>query len=601
MGKRIFFQIYPGFLIIIALTIIPTAWFATRIFREFHVENLRNEVLIRANMMNSRVANAVGGKDFIQVCETIAKSAGARITVIGPKGGVLYDSEGDYENMPDHSAARPEIKAALVDHRNGTALRYSATLMKDMLYVAEPLFNAKGELIGALRLSLPVETVDTNIGKLNFKLIFFAVFLAMISTVIGLLISRRLSRPIEDIRRSVELMANGNLDRKIHPCSNIEEINVLADAVNSLAVQLKLRISDITSRKNELSTILSSMTEGVIAIDSDFKVIIVNRSASEILNLNMESAGGHTLYEVLRNPQMQKFTENVLATRDSREEEIECIFDEKRILAMRGSIMIDEESGEPSGAVIVIGDVTRMRRLEEMRRDFVANVSHEIKTPVTAIKASVEALEEAGDELPEPLRKFLQIIERHADRLSALVSDVLSISALESGSSSQGMLFTFKNEKLLNILSTAKELCHPKAEEAKVSLELNCSPDIVVSADASLLEQAVVNLIDNAVKYSIQGSTVNISGIASGKYVVIRVEDHGCGIDKKEHDRIFERFYRIDKARSRKLGGTGLGLSIVKHIALAHGGRVHVESETGKGAAFVITLPAPEKINAGEG
>lgn len=599
MGKRIFFQIYPGFLIIIALTIIPTAWFATRIFQEFHIENLRDEVLIRANMMNGRVAAAIGKKEFLQTCEAIAGSAGARVTVIDPGGKVLYDSEGDYASMPDHSVARPEMKAALIDHRNGVAIRYSSTLLKDMLYAAEPLLDANGKLIGVLRLSLPVEAVDTNIGKLNFKLGFFAFFLAVFSMLLGLLISRRLSRPIENIRRAVELMAGGSLDRKIHPSSNIEEINALADAVNSMAVQLKLRISDITSRKNELGTILSSMQEGVIAIDSSFNVIIVNRSAAEILNLDMESASGRSLYEVLRNPRMQKFAENVLASRESREEEMEGTFGEKRILVMRGSIMIDEESGEPSGAVIVIGDVTRMRRLEEMRRDFVANVSHEIKTPVTAIKASVETLEEAGSDLPEPLRKFLRIIERHADRLAALVGDVLSISALESNSSEQGMRFSFQRERLLDILTTAKELCRSKAEAAGVALELECSPDLAVRADSSLLEQAVVNLIDNAVKYSPAGSRVTVSAVSrDGGSIEIRVTDHGCGIDKKEHERIFERFYRVDKARSRKLGGTGLGLSIVKHIVLAHGGTVHVESEPGKGATFVIELPPPGAADA---
>ena len=594
MGKRIFFQIYPGFLIIIALTIIPTAWFATQIFREFHIESLRDEVLVLANMMNGRVARSIGGKEFIPTCESIAKTADARVTVIAANGTVLYDSEGDYKSMPDHSVARPEMKAALIDRKNGGAIRYSSTLLKDMLYAAEPLLNAKGELIGVLRLSLPVETVDTNIGKLNFKLGFFAFFLALFSMIMGLLISRRLSRPIENIRRAVDVMANGNLDRKIHPSSNIEEINALADAVNSLAVQLKLRISDITSRKNELGAILSSMNEGVIAIDSNFKVIIVNRSAAEILNLDMDSAPGRTLYEILRNPRMQKFAENVLASRESGEEEIECTFNEKRILVMRGSIMIDKEGGEPSGAVIVISDVTRMRRLEEMRRDFVANVSHEIKTPVTAIKASVETLEEAGSELPEPLRKFLRIIERHADRLSALVSDVLSISALESNPSTQGMRFSFKRESLLDILTTAKELCRSKAEAAGVALELECSPEVVVTADSSLLEQAVVNLIDNAVKYSPSGSAVTISGRTAGNRVEIRVADHGCGIDPKEHERIFERFYRVDKARSRKFGGTGLGLSIVKHIVLAHEGTVRVESAPGKGAVFIIELPAPD-------
>ena len=253
--------------------------------------------------------------------------------------------------------------------------------------------------------------------------------------------------------------------------------------------------------------------------------------------------------------------------------------------------MTDPDSDLPSGAVVVIRDVTRMRKLEEMRRDFVANVSHEIKTPVTAIKTAVETLSAEEDSFPPPLRKFLEIIGRHADRLSALVSDVLSLSALESNPSEQGMLFNFRKENLADILKTAIELCASRAENAGVKLLLDCPEDLTVNADSSLLEQAVVNLVDNAVKYSPSGETVRITGAETAARILIAVEDHGCGIPEKEHKRIFERFYRVDKARSRKLGGTGLGLSIVKHIAFAHNGNVRLESAPGTGSTFIIELP----------
>ncbi len=590
MGKRLFFQIYPAFLLLIALTIIPTAEFATRIFRNFYMDTVRAEVMQRATILKPVILEKFSSPDFIRFCETTAKDSGTRLTVITPDGRVRFDSDGDYAAMPHHEE-RPELKRALEERIPYTVLRYSATLMKDMIYVACPLTGPDGKVIGAFRLSLPLAVVNTNIGALKFKLLLFAAFLALIAMGIGLWLSRRLSRPLEKVRTSVVQMAEGNLDKRIPAAGPVEEINALAESVNSLAVQLKLRISDITSRKNELSTILGSMSEGVIAVDPELRMITVNKAAQEILGLEMDSAGGHTLYEVLRNPDMQTFVEELLTRRTSSEAEIEWDADGKRLLILRGSIMMDTETDQPSGAVVVIRDITRMRKLEEMRRDFVANVSHEIKTPITAIKTSIETLSAEEDAFPPPLRKFLEIISRHADRLSDLVSDVLSLSALESGAASLESLFTFREENLAGILKTAIELCRSRAETANVKLVLECRDDITVTADASLLEQAVVNLVDNAVKYSPAGGTVRIIGSVSGTHAVIDVCDNGCGIPASEHERIFERFYRVDKARSRKLGGTGLGLAIVKHIALAHHGRVRLESAPGHGSTFIIELP----------
>ena len=411
MGKRLFFQIYPAFLLLIAVTIIPTAWFATGIFREFHIDSIREGVLHRAAILQPVLLEKINTPGFLKFCDRTAAASGARLTVIDAKGKVLYDSSSDYAHMPNHEE-RPELKNALDERKPAVSMRYSSTLMKDMLYVAEPLIDDAGNAVGAFRLSLPLAAVDTSIGALKLKLFGFALVLALAAMGIGLLISRRLSRPLEEVRRSVVRMADGDLDRHLSETGSIEEINALAASVNSLAVQLKLRIADITSRKNELSTILASMSEGVIAVDPDLRMIIVNRSALEILNLKMDSIEGRTLYEVLRNHKMQTFVENLLAGHAPAEDEIEWDAEEKRRLVLRGSIMTDPDSDLPSGAVVVIRDVTRMRKLEEMRRDFVANVSHEIKTPVTAIKTAVETLSAEEDSFPPPLRKFLEIIPR---------------------------------------------------------------------------------------------------------------------------------------------------------------------------------------------
>ncbi len=333
------------------------------------------------------------------------------------------------------------------------------------------------------------------------------------------------------------------------------------------------------------------MVEGVLAIDADEHVINLNHAAAQLLGLERETALGRSLQEVVRNPALQRLMADVLGNQESASDEIELALPEgeKRILHAQGSVLHDAHD-KPIGALVVLHDVTRIRRLETVRRDFVANVSHELKTPVTSIKGFVETLLDGAMNQPGDAERFLRIIASQADRLGAIIEDLLTLSRVEQEEKQIEILL--EPGEIRGVLQSAIELCQVKAEEKKVLILLACEDGLWVRMNSVLLEQAVVNLIDNAVKYSLPGHQVVVEAVQTALEVVIRVQDHGCGIPREHLPRIFERFYRVDKARSRALGGTGLGLAIVKHIVQAHGGRTSVKSTVGQGSTFLIHLPS---------
>jgi len=330
------------------------------------------------------------------------------------------------------------------------------------------------------------------------------------------------------------------------------------------------------------------MIEGVLAIDGRQRIVGINRAAADLLGLEAERAVGRTLQQAVRNPDLRRFALEAIDCREPVEDDVVLRGTTDRTIRLRGTALRDV-SGE-GGAVIVLDDVTDVQRLEALRRDFVANVSHELKTPVASIKGFVETLLDGAAEEPADRSRFLEIIGRQADRLAAIIEDLLALSRIEQ-SETAGTL-PVEPQPLAGILATAAEDCRPRAMERSIDLEVDCPADLAATVNGPLLEQAVINLVDNAIKYSEPGRTVWVSASRDGD-ATIRVRDEGCGIAAEHLPRLFERFYRVDKARSRKLGGTGLGLAIVKHIVQAHGGTVAVESEPGVGTTFTLRLPTP--------
>jgi two-component system phosphate regulon sensor histidine kinase PhoR len=381
--------------------------------------------------------------------------------------------------------------------------------------------------------------------------------------------------------------AKGQLDLRVSAAGPLE-LAALANALNEMARQLSDKITTITSQRNELEAVLSSMVEGVVAVDRDGHIMSINSAATGLLKVDQQQVQERNFAEVVRDVDIQQFVRRVLAEGGPIEAEVSLQSGGERFFQLHGADLPGAKGGK-AGAVIVLHDITRMRRLEGVRKDFVANVSHELKTPVTSIQGFVEALSERGIEDPVQTKRYLGIIAKHSDRLNAIIEDLLSLSRLEEDQQQRRILF--ESAPLKPLLASAIDLLSTKAEQQKVQVELDCKDDIDTKMNPALIEQAVFNLIDNAIKYSRPGGTIKISAESGDSEIAVSVRDQGSGIASEHLPRIFERFYVVDKGRSRKLGGTGLGLAIVKHITQVHGGSVTVESTLGKGSTFTIHLP----------
>lgn len=586
---RLLWQIFPSFLAVILLALLAATWYAARSLRTFYLDEARADLKARALLLEDRVAGLLATGDFGAVdafCKELGHKSATRLTVILPSGEVVGDSEEDPAHMDNH-ADRPEIVQAMSGW-TGSSMRYSHTLRKEMMYVAIPLGEDK-EVVAVLRASVPVASLADALGSVYLRIVLGGMTVAVVAGVLGLVVSRRLSRPLEEMRRGAERFARGELDRRL-PVPNSEEIGSLAETLNQMAEQLDERIRTVTHQRNELEAVLASMVEGVIAVDSEERILSINRAAGEMIGSSPTKLVGRSIQEAIRNTALQEFVSRALSAAEAIEGDVVLEREGQKFVQAHGALLRDA-SGNSVGAVVVLNDVTRLRRLEDIRREFVANVSHELRTPVTAIKGFVETLLEGAAEKSGDTGHFLDIISRQTDRLNAIIEDLLLLSSVEQDAERAGV--ELDEMPLKPVLDAAVEICNPKSSEKNMKIAVECEPGLAVKANSALLEQAVVNLLDNAVKYSDEGGMVKVRAARSEKGAAIEVSDTGCGIDEEHLPRLFERFYRVDKARSRKLGGTGLGLAIVKHIAQAHGGSVSVRSTPAQGSIFTILLPQP--------
>ena len=487
----------------------------------------------------------------------------------------------------DNHATRPEISLALRG-KVGTAKRFSQTLRQNMLYVAIPIME-QGQIVGSIRAAISIAELEQTLTKITLKLVGGGLVVALIAALVALVVSRRISRPLGELQKGAERFAEGDLQQRL-PISPVAEIGGLAEAMNSMAAQLDERLRTVIRQRNEQEAVLTSMIEGVIAVDANQVVLRINRAAAHLLQIDLDNALGRFIGEVTRKVDLHRFVERALTSREPVEAESDLAAPGRRTLpAGPRDTAARCAFGQQIGALIVVHDVTRLRRLENLRRDFVANVSHELKTPITAIKGAVETLLDGAMDNPQDNRHFLEIASRQADRLNAIVEDLLSLSRLEREAETEEVPRT--RQSLLPILESALQTCSTAASARKIQVNLFCSEQLQARVNAPLLEQAVINLMDNAIKYSPAEGVVTVEGWQETKKVMIKVQDRGQGIPKEHLPRLFERFYRVDAARNRDVGGTGLGLAIVKHIVQAHAGKVAVHSTPGEGSVFTITLP----------
>ncbi|MGA2679407.1 MAG: ATP-binding protein [Sedimentisphaerales bacterium] len=601
--RRLLWQLYLPYLIITILALVLLSWYASYSFRWFYYDEIAQNLESRIQLAGRQILPAVNQKNFDEVdqlCKLLGQTAGIRLTMILPDGRVVGDSDQQPANMENH-ADRPEFRQAM-NGRTGRSVRFSDTLGKNMMYIAvslkeqeQTITDSTSSPLAVVRGSLSVIAVDKALNDIYTKIIWGMVGAAVCAAGVTLVVSRKITRPIEQMKDAAKRFAAGQLDHRV-PVPDSEELAELAGALNETADRLKRTIETITNQKNQLEAILSSMAEGVIAVDSDGRVVNINKKATQLLEIDSVSATGHSIEEAIRNVDIQRFMRYTLMSSAPTEEDITLSAEQPVSLRARGTYLTDHQ-GNKSGAVIVLSDMTRMQRLENIRRDFVANVSHELRTPITSIKGFVETLLDGAINEPEQAQRFLNIIAGHTDRLMAIIEDLLSLSRLEEDG--QTRMIAREHLKIRPVLESAVELSGPKAGDKKIKVDINCDDDLEALINPTLLEQAVLNLVDNAIKYSSAESTIQISARAADstsspqaeKEVIIAVKDSGCGIEKSHLSRIFERFYVVDKARTRKLGGTGLGLAIVKHITNLHGGSVTVESSPGQGSTFTIHLP----------
>jgi len=591
MPRKIFFQLFFSCMGIVLLSLAVASWHATAVVQSGFQGKWTEEQAHTLETLSPRAATLIGQEDVVgiqELCREMGGVTGSRLTVIRADGKVLGDTKEQPERMDNH-AGRPEVAAALAGRR-GVSLRYSSTMAERYLYIALPLDYA-GRTVGVLRSAISVGMMDDALRQIKRRIIATGLVVALVAAGCCLLLARWISQPIQALRETCANFAAGRLDHQL-ALNTGGELDDLARNVNLLAGELKSRLDQLTARNREFEAILSSMNEGVIALDRQGCVISANRAAGRLLGHSRELKG-RSFREVIRIPEMQQFVNSLLtrSTTDGIEQEFLLHDREKHCLQALGTALLDS-SGGCIGALVMINDVTRIRHLENVRREFVANVSHEIKTPLTAIKGAVEALLDGAMRDKHDLPRFLAIINKHTDRLCAIIEDILSLSRIEQ--TADGGEMPLQEDFIAPALETACSLCQERAEAKNIQLLRRCPHDLKAWINGPLLEQAVMNLIDNAIKYSEEDARVEVEAAGGAGNVIIRVTDHGCGIPAENLPRLFERFYRVDKARSRKLGGTGLGLAIVKHIVQAHRGTVEASSVVGQGSVFTITLPGLE-------
>jgi two-component system phosphate regulon sensor histidine kinase PhoR len=589
--KRLLYRLFLSYLWITIAAVVLGGLYGARVMRQFHRQQTEKDLEARAKLCSEQILALLDEKKTAEIdalCKELGNAAGVdtRITVILPDGKVVGDTAEDPQHMDNHKG-RPEIRQAVASERSlGSSIRYSHTTKEDRMYVAVALRRG-GRLIAVVRTSIPLTAIQETIAGLYQRIVVAGLLAAAVIAGVSLWISRRISRPLEEMEAGAQRFARGDLGHRL-PDSDCEEIAALSTAMNEMASQLGERISAVTRQQNELQAMLVSMDEGVLAVDPKGRIISLNQAFADLLHAQVDELRGRIIHEVIRKPDLLQFMESALSSTVPVEETIELHDAEDLRLRARGTALLDAQQ-EKIGALVVLHDITRLLRLETVRRDFVANVSHELGTPITAIKGFVESLLDGALEDQENARRFLRIVLRQVDRLDAMADDLLTLSRLESQAEQQAV--ELRPDCVRSVLQAAVQTCETIAVQYGVRLELQCSDDLVTDIDPALLERAVMNLIDNAVKYSGPDTVVQVTGERVDGRIVIRVKDRGCGIAAKHLSRLFERFYRVDKARSRERGGTGLGLAIVKHIAVLHHGSVEVTSAVGVGSTFTIRLP----------
>ena len=569
------------------LVLLVTDWTLSHSLQKRDLLELQNSLTRQSVLIRELAIPILGDSKRLQ--EEVKKiSAGTdiRVTIIAPEGTVLADSSETLEQLPkmENHMRRPEVAAAL-RKETGMSTRYSMTLNTRMLYMAIPILDRE-KVLGVVRTAMPITRIDAILTSVRRLVMLTAVLGILIVLVAGIFFSRSFTKRIRRITSGAERYAREDWSKKIL-VDGRDELKMLASTMNQMAATLRSRIEALENEKGKISVILGHMNEGVIAIDRRRQCVMANPAAERIFDFSAADAQGKSLIEITRHPQLARLADQSFQEMKNASAEVQISGKIKKTLYV--NVIVLDSHIRDIGGILVFHDRTELRRLENIRKEFVANVSHELRTPLTSIKGFIETLLGGALKDPPTSERFLKIVSEETDRLGRLVEDILTLGEIEQGATPVKKGAIDLSSELPEILERFKG----QLLEKKISLEDSISgKSLRLSGDKDKVQQVFVNLIDNAIKFNKPEGKVVLSADQGPEGITITIEDTGIGIPEEALGRIFERFFRVDKARSKELGGTGLGLAIVKHIMEAHGGRISCESTPGQGSRFSAFFPA---------
>jgi len=570
------------YLILILAVMAGLAIYLTRLVRQVHITDLEEQLLAETRWLAEESATALEGRDtaFLDAhARHWADLLQARVTLIAADGTVLGESQEDRTRMDNH-LYRPEVQQALAEGQ-GKSIRFSRTTGYDMLYVARRVTVGQ-TTVGFVRLALSLEQVESHVAHLHLAVLTAVLVATALAGLLAVLIAGSITRPIRALAGVAERIVSGDLQARLFPTTR-DEVGQLTAAFNRMADHMQEKMAALEQEGSRLAAILEHMADGVIITDTEGRVLRVNAAAATMLGTFEAGAEPLTFAQLARHHRLIDLWRRCVESGKEQADLLELTYPQEATLQ---AIITPIEEAEASSILVILQDLTRLRKLERVRRDFVSNVSHELRTPLASLKALVDTLRDGALEDPVAARRFLNKIEVEVDALAQLVTELLELARIESGQTP----LRLQPVSVAEIVGPPVERLSLQAERAGLELRLSLPEGLpLVLADAERARQVVTNLLHNAIKFTPAGS-IEVAAVRQGDEVVISVRDTGVGISREDLPRIFERFYKADRARSG--GGTGLGLAIAKHVVQAHGGRIWAESEEGKGSTFSFTLPA---------
>jgi two-component system phosphate regulon sensor histidine kinase PhoR len=573
-------------LLILGAMLVLTLYVSDQV-RSARLAELEDQLLADASLMADNVEALLLDQDCGEELDTRvqhwAESLGMRVTVMGANGVVLSESDEDPAQMDNH-LYRPEVQQALAKGE-GSSIRNSQTVGYEMMYAAVPVLDPdQEEVVGFMRVALPLQQVEASVSRLRQTVVTAGLATAALAVFLAIFIAERTVRPVRRLTRVANRLAEGDLNARLFPTTR-DEVGQLTQAFNEMAEQLRDKVVVLAAERGRLAAVLEHMADGVLITDDNGRVQLINPAAAQLLNTDEETALGLSYAQVVRHHQLIELWRRCQERGEEQVEAMEISYERLFLQA----IVTPFQQAEADGYLVILQDLTRIRRLETVRRDFISNISHELRTPLAGLKALVDTLRDGAMQDPPAAQRFLNRMENEVDVLTQMVQELLELSRIESGQVPLRLIPTSVPE----ILVPPIERLRPQAERAQLEINVELSPSLpLVLADLERIRQVATNLVHNAIKFTPAHGTITVLAESTEDEVIISVSDTGVGIPADDLSRIFERFYKADRARSG--GGTGLGLSIAKHIVQGHGGRIWAKSVEGQGSVFYFALPVTQ-------